>query len=134
MWESANVKGRMVTRVPRSVTLIAVVSSNARSLHEGRAATAARATIMRARPRTSLESLGPRPPRSLRVDDRDERARRLRRRGPVPRRLAPRRPLACHRGNVSCPIERARLPGPLTTNRDSEYLGLTSLVEHRRSE
>ncbi len=60
-------------------------SSNARPLHEGRAATAPRATIMRARPRASLTPLGPRPPRSLRADDRDERATRLRRHGqPVP--------------------------------------------------
>jgi len=85
--------------------LIAVSSSDARSPHEGRAATAARATIMRARARVSLESLATSPARSLRADDRNQRATRLR--NPFDRELAPRP------GRIAADRGRAREPGDL---------------------
>jgi hypothetical protein len=67
-----------------SGSLIAVPSSSARSPHQtaglGRQSTGAERPrpvgMMGARPRSSLGSLGPGPPRSLRADDRDERAPR----------------------------------------------------------
>ena len=124
----------MVTRVPRSVTLIAVVSSNARSLHEGRAATAARATIMRARPRASLES----PARGLRAHSVSMTAMSAPgasdAAAPFPVGSLPAGRLRAIAETCHVQSNVRGLPCPLTTNRDSEYLGLTSLVEHRRSE
>src|SRR5579871_5673448 len=56
-------------------------ASTARPLLEARAETgAARASIKRGRPRSSLTPLVPRPARLLRIDARDERPRRLRNR------------------------------------------------------
>ena len=54
--------------------LIAVVSSDARVLHEACAAAAPRAGIMRTRSPSGLESALGRPARSLRADDRNQRA------------------------------------------------------------
>jgi hypothetical protein len=69
--------GRSRRDLVSSRGLIAVSSSTARAVHKARAAAAPRADIMTARPRSSLASLGPRPARLLRIDDRDERATRL---------------------------------------------------------
>ncbi len=88
---------------------------------------AARANIKRARPASRLGSALGGPPRSLRVDDRDERAKRFRRREPVPRNRPARDPRVRRESAigslvrrdhpvVSAPPHRSAILGPPFTN------------------